>query len=34
MHTQNVVCNSAISFFINIIGDDEEKIKTRKKGIG
>jgi len=28
-----MVCNSAIPFFVNIIGDNEEKIKTRKKGI-
>lgn len=29
-----MICNSAITFFVNIIGDNEEKIKTRKKGIG
>jgi hypothetical protein len=29
-----VICNSAIPLLVNIVGDNEEKIKTRKKGIG
>ena len=34
MEPKNMVCNLAVALFVNVIGNNEEKIKTGEKRVG
>ena len=33
VHTEDVICDHSVVFFIHVVRDDEKKIETREKGI-